>query len=189
MLHHALSVSYEGKRVTYLGDKYSDTTKGFFVLVYCPIQRESYVAPSTPEATPMFTDVPKLVKEHPSCVVEPVSSLSEDEQVLYCAAMSKIECKLRPAKRKADMSIQASAPEQASDWPASEEEMEAPRPRVRPRRSAPAAANHCSVCMDSERDMLAVACSHLAVCQDCAARLTACPICTTNTGFRRVFFP
>jgi len=37
----------------------------------------------------------------------------------------------------------------------------------------------CTVCMDAERNVLFLPCSHVAACVGCAARLDKCPICRT----------
>jgi hypothetical protein len=42
----------------------------------------------------------------------------------------------------------------------------------------------CKICLDSEANMLMLPCRHLCACSDCAAALTACPICRTAIAER-----
>jgi hypothetical protein len=171
-LHHARSVSFEGKKVTCIA---GSGTVSVGVIEYNPVQRESLVVDFSTGTGPTFMDVVKMFDSHPSSIVE---FLSEEEQVLFSKVKSKQEMQVRPAKRMADKSIKDDSYDVSVDEPS-------PRRARMPRR---AVKNQCSVCLDSECNMLAEACAHIAVCQQCAISLTACPICTSATAFRRVYF-
>ena len=98
-LHHARSMSFEGKKLTCIA---GSGTVSVRVIEYNPVQRESLVVDFSTGTGPTFMDVVKMFDSHPSSIVE---FLSEEEQLLYSMVKSKQEMQVRPAKRMADKSI------------------------------------------------------------------------------------
>ena len=92
-LHHARSVSFEGKKVTCIA---GSGTVSVGVIEYNPVQRESLVVDFSTGTGPTFMDVVKMFDSHPSSIVE---FLSEEEQLLFSKVKSKRRC--RYARRSA----------------------------------------------------------------------------------------
>lgn len=45
----------------------------------------------------------------------------------------------------------------------------------------------CAICMDAERNTVFINCGHVACCEACAAALSACPICRTQSRCIKMF--
>ena len=46
----------------------------------------------------------------------------------------------------------------------------------------------CVCCLDAPKSMLMLPCRHLCVCEDCAPRMTTCPICRQPVAERQKIF-
>ena len=79
-MHAAHGMSLVGTKITYLKDKFADSTTVLLVADYCSVQGENNVFEIGKKGA-TFRDLKKLMDTHPSCSIEAISHEDMTEDV------------------------------------------------------------------------------------------------------------
>ena len=181
-LKKAKAVSFVGCKVTYLPDKFAQTTEEMLVLEYDDVATVNVI--KRPGKPVQLCDVVRLLKDKPSAHVEKWAP--DDPLFLEYTEETANEKKSRKAAVEAVEKIKRGAEPQ--------EEIEDVGPSPRRRRSTrPAVGLSCGICMEEDCAFVALKpCGHAPFCNGCAATLmnsANCPMCRNDiTGTQRIFF-
>ena len=171
----AIGMSLEGRKITYLKDKFASSTTTILVNAFCKVQGENIVF-GVGGKEPFYFDVVKLVKENPSCTVEKISAADLTPQ--FCAALE------RPQKRKAAVRAAANLGEPSTSESEGEDYAPVqPRRRVARPQEPQQRPAQCVVCVEATATFAIQPCGHLCICALCAGRaeiqMRVCPLCRT----------
>jgi hypothetical protein len=180
-LKKAKAMALPGCKVTYLPDKFAETTEELLVVGYDAVAVVNMVKWLGKPV--QCYDVVRLLKENPSAHV--AKCAPDDPLLLKYTEETVDENKSRKAAVEAVQKIKRGADP--------EEEIEDVGPSPRRRRSTRPAALSCGICMEDKDAYVALQpCGHAPFCTGCAATLmndANCPMCRAHvTGTQRIFF-
>ena len=178
-LKKAKAMTLAGCKVTYLPDKFAETTEELLVVDFDAVAVVNMVKWLGKPV--QCYDVVRLLKENPSAHV--AKCAPDDPLLLEYTEETANEKKSRKAAVEAVENIKRGAEP--------EEEIEDVGPSPRRRRSTrPAGGLSCSICMEEDCAFVALQpCGHTPFCNGCAATLASCPMCRSHVmGTQRIFF-
>jgi hypothetical protein len=178
-----LAMSFVGCKVVYLPNNSATTTTSLLVVGYDEVAKESHVKQIGKPVS--HFDLVKLVKKNRSVCV---STIACDDPIFleYTVEMSSNGTCRKSAVDAANKIKRLAEPEEKNEEDGEDEVPPPRRRRVRPHSNG----NACRICFAEDTNLVLFnPCGHATFCVQCAASVSACPICRSPvSGTQRIFF-